>query len=201
MGRAREGRVDQHRNIFVHMGGPLAHATGGKAQFVWAMDRWLWEAGANHHNHLRLQRWAWPPLIGICAQASPVALVASGISADAEEGNATECHPLLLSLPWECTHMLLLLPNALGATYTSLSVTATSKAPATKSSLHHLPMGPCHCQGPSNQALATRPVHCLHSPWKHTQAIYQHPYQGDNCLRTIGKRQQASTTKATLMPK
>ena len=54
--------------------------------------------------------------------------------------------------------------NALGAAYTCLSVTATSQDPANRSSLHHLLVGPCHCQGPCNQALATTPAHCLHFP-------------------------------------
>ena len=56
------------------------------------------------------------------------------------------------------------LPNALGTTYTCFKVTATSQSPATRSSLHHLPMGHCHCQGPRNQALATRHAYCLHLP-------------------------------------
>ena len=51
------------------------------------------------------------------------------------------------------------LPKTPGATYTCLT-TVTSQGPATRRSLHHLPAGPCHCQGPSNQALATRPAHC-----------------------------------------
>jgi len=39
--------------------------------------------------------------LGVCEQAPSAALVTSEISA--EEGTATKCHPLLLSLPWEST--------------------------------------------------------------------------------------------------
>ena len=69
-----------------------------------------------------------------------------------EEGTATKYHLLWLSLP-------LPLSNAPGAAYTCLRVTATSQDPATRSSLCHLPMGPCHCQRSSNQALATSHAH------------------------------------------
>ena len=58
--------------------------------------------------------------------------------------------------------LLLPLPNTLG---TCLKLTATSQGPETRSSLHHLPVGPCYCQGPSNQALATILAHCPHLPW------------------------------------
>ena len=55
-----------------------------------------------------------------------------------------------------------------------LTVTVTSQGPATTSCLRHLPVGPCHCQGPSNQDLAPSPAHCLSPPWKHVQ----HPIEG-----------------------
>ena len=55
------------------------------------------------------------------------------------------------------------LPNAPGTTYTCL-ITITSQAPVTRSSLHHLLMGPCCCQVSSNQALAISPANCLHLP-------------------------------------
>ena len=51
-----------------------------------------------------------------------------------------------------------------GAFYTCLRVTATSQGTATRSRLHHLPRGHHHCQGPSNQAIATGPNNCLHLP-------------------------------------
>lgn len=65
------------------------------------------------------------------------------------------------------THALMLpLTNVSGTIQNFLKLTATSQGPATRSSLHHLPVGPCHCQRPSNQALATSPAHCLPPPWK-----------------------------------
>ena len=42
-----------------------------------------------------------PPL-GVCEQAQPAAPVNSEVGM--QEGNATEHHPLLLSLPWEYIH-------------------------------------------------------------------------------------------------
>ena len=42
-----------------------------------------------------------PPPLGVCEQVPPEAQVTS--ESGIEEGSATEHHPLLLSLPWECT--------------------------------------------------------------------------------------------------
>ena len=92
------------------------------------------------------------------------------------------------------THDLLLpLPNAPGAAYICLRVTAASQGPATRSSLHHLPVDPCYCQGPSNLALAASPAHCLHLSGSTCT-----PYQGDNSLHTL--RKETPSIK-TLMPK
>ena len=97
--------------------------------------------------------------LGAHGEASPAAAVTSEVST--EEVSATEHHSLLLSLPWEHTYTLVLpLPNVLSTTYTGLRHNATFQGPATRSSLCHLPTGPCHCRGPSNQA--TNPAHCLH---------------------------------------
>ena len=82
------------------------------------------------------------------------------------------------------TLLLLLLPNAL--------VTITiSQGPAKRSSLCHLPAGPCCCWEPNNQALTADPIHCLLLPentlrilgitacshWRKRQQIFKHPYQ------------------------
>ena len=103
-----------------------------------------------------------PPPLGFCEQALLVAPVTS------EAG--TE-RALQLSTTCCCSHssgdahtLLLQLPNAPGATYFRLRVTSTSQGPATRNSLHHLPTRPCHCQGPSNQLLATSPAQCLSLP-------------------------------------
>ena len=97
------------------------------------------------------------PLLGVDRQAPPAAPVTSGVM-------ATEGH-LLPSLPWEYTPILWWpLPKTLGTASTSLRVTATSQGTATRSSLCHFPVGPGHCEGPSNQALAVAIVCCLHLP-------------------------------------
>ena len=81
-------------------------AMGGGAPFVWAKgSRWLsmmWcllsyleVAGTNHSSHLKHQRVAWPPPLGVCEQAAPAAPVTSEV--DKEEDTATEHHPLLLT--------------------------------------------------------------------------------------------------------
>ena len=133
-GREEEG-WDHHRNIFAwaRMGSWVA---GHLLHKVWVVE-------ANHHGHLRLRRWAWPTTTGVYEQAPPMAPVTSGVSK--EEGTATEGYPLWLSLTWECTVLLLPLPNDPAASYTCLRVIATSKGPANRSSLSHLPASPCHC--------------------------------------------------------
>ena len=71
-----------------------------------------------------------PPPLGIHEQVPPVAPVISGVTS--EEGTATGCHPLLLSLPLE--HKCLAAATA-------------------KDSGHHLHFHECHCHfpGPCNQ--------------------------------------------------
>ena len=81
-------------------------------------------------------------------QASPTVPVTSWVAT--EEGTATKNH-LLPSLPWEHN----VLPKFLGASHTSVRVTAISQGPAARSSLFHLPTGHPHYQEPSNQALGT----------------------------------------------
>ena len=105
--------------------------------------------------------------LGVHEQAPPVAPVISEVGT--EEGIAnTHC---CSHTPGNAHILPLPLPNALGAAYTFLNLAATSHSSAatshsaaTRRSLCNLPMGPCHCQGPSNQALATSPAHCLHLP-------------------------------------
>ena len=158
----------------------------------------LWVGGANHSSHLRLQRWVQPATtrglwIGtICG--------CSHLRVATEEGTVTECshfpgntHMLLLLLlqPW--------LPKALGATYTSLRVTETSQVPATRSRLCHLPTGPHHCQGPSNQALDTGPAHYIHLLGSmHRLYTGTPPIKGITACTPWGKRQQASKLTANI---
>ena len=95
--------------------------------------------------------------------------------------------------------LLLLLPKALGTAYTSPRVTATSQSSASLIILHHLPIGPRHCQGPSNQALAISPAHCLPLPGrKHKPYTGTHPIKGIRACTHSRKRQQASKPKAAL---
>ena len=101
-----------------------------------------------------------PPPLDVCEQAPPLAPINSVVSK--EEGTSTEHCLLLLSLTWEYT-LLLILANVLGIAYTCL-ITVTSQEPATRSNLQHLPMGPCHFQGPQNQVLTTSLGHCLYLP-------------------------------------
>ena len=68
-----------------------------------------------------------PPPLGVWDGAPPVAQVTSEVGK--EEGTETKNHPLLLSLPWECT-----CPAA-----------ATTKCSGCR---RHLP-DHCHCQGPA----------------------------------------------------
>ena len=102
-----------------------------------------------------------PPPLLVCEQAPPVVPVTS--EDRKEEDTAIEHHPLLLSLPWEHTHLAAATATCPGATYTFL-ITVTSQGPATRSSLCHLPVVLDSGKGPSNQALATSPAHCLHLP-------------------------------------
>ena len=64
--------------------------------------------------------------------------------------SATHCP----HVPQNAQALLLPLPKVLGTTHTSLRVTGTSQGPVTRSSLCHLPISPCHYQGPNNQTLA-----------------------------------------------
>ena len=121
----------------------------------------LQAAGANHSSALRHQRGAWPDTIGVCEQAPPAAPVTTEVSK--EEGTATEHHPLLLSVPQEHTRPAAAPARCSEATYACL-ITVTSQGPATRSSLCHLPVVLDSGKGPSNQALATSPAHCLHLP-------------------------------------
>ena len=66
--------------------------------------------------------------------------------------------------PGNAHTLLLLLPNVLGAANTCLSATATTQGPATRTRVCNLPVGPCHHQGSSNQALDTGPDFWVHHP-------------------------------------
>ena len=101
-----------------------------------------------------------PPVLGVHEQAPSVTLVTSGIST--EEDTAIKHHHCCSHSPGNAHAWLLPPPNALSVAYTCLRVAATYKGPETRSSLYHLSGGAHYCQGPSNQALATRPARCLH---------------------------------------
>ena len=122
---------------------------------------WLWVMGTKCHIHLRLQRWEW--------LATTMGLWTGTICSPKSPQGSAQRRALQTSTTHCCSHIpgntpVLLLPllNVLGAAYSK--VTATFQGPATRSSLCHLPIGPCHYQGPSNQVLATSPAHCLHLP-------------------------------------
>ena len=123
------------------------------------------------------------PPIGIWKQAPPADPIT--LEVVSKEGIATKWHPLLLSLPWECTH-----PTVATAKVSGHSL--------------HLPEGYCHFLEPCNQEQLA-PLHMgpsraqesgtgyrLPSPWK------QHkPYKSTASVKGItactqwGKRQQA----------
>ena len=78
-----------------------------------------------------------PP--GIHEQAPLEALVTS------EEGIAIEHYLLLLLLPWELTHSAAATARCSGHLVNLPRLIITSKGPAPRSSLCHLPAGPCCC--------------------------------------------------------
>ena len=144
--------------------------------------------GINHYSHLRLQRWAWPATTrgSMNRYHLQPQLPQGSVRRWALQPSATHC----------CSHssgnahaLLLPLPNGVGTAYTCMRVTATSQGPVTRSSLCHLPTGPCYCQVPSSQAVAASPAHCLHLLGSSALAIHCHE---DNSLHTLGKREQTS---------
>ena len=155
--------------------GQLEQAMGDRAPLVW--DKGSWRLSRMWHllHDLQVQGETTavnsdnrgghgPSPLRVCEHTPPAAPGTTEFGK--EESTATEHHLLLLS-PHSHGNtpalLLLSLPEALSTTYTCL-ITVTSQSPATRSSLHHLPMGPCHCQGSSNQALATSLAHCHHLP-------------------------------------
>ena len=120
----------------------------------------LWQQTSTAISDSREERG--PPPLGVHEQAPPKSPVTSEVGR--EEGTDTKYHLLLLSLPGNAHTLPLPLPNAPVTAYTCPTVTITSQVPATRSRLHYPPMGPCHCQRPINQALATSLAHCLHLP-------------------------------------
>ena len=133
----------------------------------------LQAAGANRHSHLRFQRWVWSAITSCMRKAPPTAPVISEVCTD--EGTAIECPSLLLSLPLECT----------------CSATATAKC---SGCCIHLPEDNCHFPEPCNLELPAPPPRrslplsraqqrgtgyyprpLPPSPWKHGQAVHQHP--------------------------
>ena len=103
-----------------------------------------------------------PPPLGVREQAPLVAPIIS--EGTTEEGTATEHHLLLLSLPWELTHPINATAKCSRQNLNLPEAHYHFPGPATRSSLNHLPAGPCYCQEPSNQALTTTSAHCLLLP-------------------------------------
>ena len=130
-----------------------------------------WET--NHHRHLRLlSRWGPPPL-GIHEQALPQPQSPLG----SPQRKALQPSHVLPAIPWEHTYPAVASAKGPGlCLHTFLRDTATSQGPAAKSSLHHLPTIPHHCQGPSNQALVSS--HCLHLGSKHRPYNITPPIKG-----------------------
>ena len=124
-----------------------------------------------------------------CEQAPHGAPVTSGVM------TATECHLLLFSLPWEHTRPAAATAKCSGHAQNLPENHCHVKGPATRSRLHHLPMGPCYCQRPGNQAGATSPAHCFDLPGSiHRPAPL---CQGDNNLHTQRKETAGIQTKSS----
>ena len=113
------------------------------------------------NGHLRHQRWAWPATTRVGSVSRHHLGPRHLRSKNRALQPSTTC--CCSHSPGNIPILLLPLPNVPGTTYTCLT-TVTSQGPATRSTLLHLPMGPCRCQGPSNQALAATLAHCLHLP-------------------------------------
>ena len=210
-GQEEEGRAIIEISLIMH-GHSQGGARGGKLPLVWAKgdgpllhrswvpDPPVWvsamghllgslqEVGENHCNHIRLQRWVWPtttvsPLTG--ATCSPSHL--RGLHR-VGHCNWTPHVVALTSLgmltPCCCHCQMLPAPPTL-----AWRVTALSQVPATRSKLQHLLMGPCHCQGVSNQSLATIASISLET--------WAAPYQVDNSLHTLRKEKTSIQTKSS----
>ena len=132
---------------------------------MWHLLQGLQVVGANHSSHTRVGH-GLPPLGSRCLGPSVIPVhrwpQAPQMSAKKRELQPSTTHCCSHS-PGNTPALLLPLPHIPGTTYTCL-ITVTSQGPATRSSLHHLPTGSCHCQGPSKQALATSPAHFLYLP-------------------------------------
>ena len=123
-----------------------------------------------------------------------------------EEGTATEYHLLLLFLPWEHTHTAvatakgsgchLYLPE--GHCHFPGSCNQEQPVPHTP---HPLAVGPCHCQGPSNQALTSGPSIASISLEVCAGHIPHTPYQVDNRLHTLRKERASIQSKRAFTPK
>ena len=100
--------------------------------------------------------------LGVLEQTPPAVPVTSEVGT--EERTVTELHLLLLLLPWEYTRPAVATAKCSGFHVHLPEGHCHIQGPAIRSRLHHLPMGPGHCQGLSNQALDTSPAHCLHLP-------------------------------------
>lgn len=135
---------------------------------TWALRQWVplaWVVGGgtNLHIYLRLQRW-----MQLASTRGPVNRYHPGHQSPqglplrrAQQLSVTHCP----HFPGNAHIPQLPLPKALDTASTSLRVTAISQGPTTRSSLHpHFPVDSHHCQGHSNQALATGPAHCVHLP-------------------------------------
>ena len=105
--------------------------------FEWAKGSWMTLAHATSGEGKPPQPSQTPLPLELKKQPPSAVSVISGIGA--EEGISSRCHPLWLLLPENAHTLLSALPNALGITYTWLSVTATSQDPESRSSLCHLP--------------------------------------------------------------
>ena len=102
-----------------------------------------------------------------------MALVPSGCSA--EEGPASQLPPP----PWEHT----------------CSVTTAAKGPGCDT---HLPVGPHHCQGSSEEMPSPGASHCPIPPWEHAQAIQFHTtYQEENSMCTMRKKRASIKIKSS----
>ena len=85
----------------------------------------------------------------------------------AEESTATEGHPLLLSIPWECTHHVVAIARDSRSTHTCLRDITTSKGPATRHGLQPLAIASISWETTQCLSRGQQPAHTEERDSKH----------------------------------
>ena len=157
---------------------------------------WTAGKGANHCNHLGLQRWVQStntkgPMTKYCMPPQTL------------QGSLWKALQLRTThyphLPWNRHALPLPLPRAPDTTSNSLGVSATTKGPATRSSLLLTPPGEPSPLSSSQWPGSTYRYHLLPPhPWKYWQVMDLHiPYQGEKDLYTLKKVTARIQTKSS----